>query len=133
MSPITWKKELSVGNAEIDAQHQWLIEMVNRLYLSVDDGRDKAATVTIINDLLNYAWTHFRTEEDLFREIDVPDAAEHIEEHERFTARVIAFRTRFVTIGENILPELVDFLSEWLTAHLRDADSRYVPYLLGKR
>lgn len=132
MSPITWTSDLAVGHTEIDAQHQWLVDTVNRLYYTLDDQHDRAFTITTINDLLTYAWSHFRTEEEVFRQIHFADAEEHVREHEGFTSQVVAFRTRFVTFQENIFAELLDYLSDWLTTHLRDSDSKYVPYLQDK-
>jgi hemerythrin len=128
---LSWSDELSVGDREIDEQHHWLVEKVNSLYYSLATRQDEDLGVTSINDLLNYAWEHFETEENLFRRIGFPEAEEHIGEHQRFAEKVSDYRTRFIAGQKPVFPELLDFLSTWLTEHLRDMDRKYVPYLTG--
>lgn len=129
MPLLSWSEELSVGDHEIDEQHQWLVEKVNSLYYSIATRHDEDLGVTSINDLLTYAWEHFETEENLFRRIGFPEAEEHIAEHQRFAEKVSDYRTRFIAGQKLVFTELLDFLSTWLTGHLRDMDQKYARYL----
>ena len=129
MPLISWNDELSVGDREIDGQHQWLIEKVNSLHDSLVTGHEEDLTVASLNDLLTYAWEHFETEERLFHRINFPDAEEHIAEHQRFAEKVSDYRTRFIAGQKLVFTELLDFLSTWLTGHLRDMDQKYARYL----
>lgn len=129
MPLLSWNDVLSVGDREIDEQHQWLVEKVNSLHDSLITGHDEDLTVTSLNDLLTYAWEHFETEERLFHRINFPDAEAHIAEHQRFAEKVSDYRTRFIAGEKLVFPGLLDFLAAWLTEHVRDMDQKYVPYL----
>ena len=133
MTPIEWTRELSVGDEDIDRQHQQLVGMVDQLYDAVNESRLEDLTITDVNNLMTFAWNHFQTEEEMFRRIGFPEAEDHIKEHERFVQAVTDFRTRFATMGENVFPELVAYLDEWLDDHLREKDQKYASYLAGKR
>jgi methyl-accepting chemotaxis protein len=60
---MVWSNALSVGHAEIDRQHQVLIEIANRLNASMRSGAGRAACGSILDELVNYTVNHFAFEE----------------------------------------------------------------------
>ena len=63
MALITWNDSFSVNIAVIDQQHQKLITMINDLNAAMKQGRGRDVMGGIINGLVNYTITHFKSEE----------------------------------------------------------------------
>jgi len=132
MALIHWNDSLSVNISEIDRQHQQLVGMINELYEAMTLGKGKEAVGSIINRLLSYAETHFRTEENYFERFSYPQAAEHKQEHADFTEKVADFRSGFVSGRLRLSIEVMNFLSDWLRKHIQGSDKNYSPFLNQK-
>ncbi|MGA2938094.1 MAG: hemerythrin domain-containing protein [Syntrophobacteraceae bacterium] len=63
MALIQWNDSLSVNVVDIDKQHQKLVGMINELNDAMRQGKGKDALGKIVNGLIIYAGTHFKTEE----------------------------------------------------------------------
>ena len=53
MSLIQWDNSYSVGVAEIDLQHQKLIEMINYLHKAMSEGKANDVLGHIVNELMS--------------------------------------------------------------------------------
>lgn len=124
--PIPWTNELSVGVKEIDEQHQMFLGILNELCDILANARPIPEIADVLRQLTAYANFHFATEEKYFDKFHYELADEHKEEHKKLLARVMEFNKRFETEGETILPELLDFLEDWLVDHLSEQDKKYV-------
>jgi hemerythrin len=128
---ISWNNEIhSVGNRLMDEHHQQLFNLVNLfidLYCEPDPQRK--TYYDSLKKLSDYAQKHFRTEEWLLSEQNYPLLQEQEAEHSRFEDRVIRYT---VQLDLNQLPELVQFLVEWLVHHILEEDMKYKPYLEGQ-
>jgi hemerythrin len=91
MAPIVWNDSLSVGVAEIDRQHKKLIAMINELDNAMTAGRGKDVMGEIVDGLIIYTATHFRTEEKYFAQFEYRDAEIHRKEHADFIGKVAEF------------------------------------------
>lgn len=123
--PISWTKDLSVGVKEIDEQHQVFLKILNSLYdivCSVDSAPELSS---ILSQLNAYTAFHFATEEKYFDKFHYEFTVEHKEEHKKLLAQVEVFNKRFAVEGKNILPELLNFLEDWLVDHLSTQDNKY--------
>ncbi len=63
MALITWNNGLDLGVEEIDNQHRKLVAMINDLNDAMRQGRGNDVLAKILGGLINYAATHFNTEE----------------------------------------------------------------------
>lgn len=124
--PIPWTNELSVGVKEIDEQHKIFLNILNELCDILANAKPIPEIVDILRQLTAYANFHFATEEKYFDKFHYELAAEHKEEHKKLLARVMEFNKRFEIEGEAILPELLDFLEDWLVDHLSEQDKKYM-------
>ena len=64
---------LVTGNEMIDSQHKELIDRINQLLESCEDGQGKIKAVKMLDYLLDYTEFHFSAEEKLQEEIEYPD------------------------------------------------------------
>lgn len=132
MALITWSTSLSVNIAEIDRQHQKLIQMINQLNDSMTKTVPKETLSGIIKGLVDYTVVHFGFEEDYFDRFGYPDKDAHKREHQEFVRKVVDFRDQFDSGRLFISMEIMDFLKNWLVNHIQGTDKKYGPFLNSK-
>jgi len=125
MPIITWTDSFSVKVVEIDNQHKKLVEMINRLYEAMKVGKSKDVMGEILDNLITYTATHFKTEEKYFDLYHYPEKETHKAEHEKFVETVTKFKNDFESGNAIISIEVMNFLKEWLTNHINGSDKQY--------
>ncbi len=128
MAVIQWSQELSVNVSEIDAQHQQLVKMLNNLDDAMRQGKGKEVLSKIINGLVDYAGTHFATEEKYFDKFKYPEADQHKAEHSAFAKKAIEFKTDFEAGRIGLTIQVMNFLTDWLKHHIKVVDKKYGPF-----
>lgn len=132
MALIQWSDSLSVKVAEIDKQHQKLIGLINELSEAMRQGQGKTVVEKIINGLLSYTDTHFKTEERYFARFGYPEAAGHKKEHEGFVVRVTEFKESYENGQLALSIDVLNFLSDWLRHHIMGVDKKYSSFFNEK-
>jgi hemerythrin len=122
MPIIEWNVSFLVGIPEIDQQHQQLVQLTNRTYDGFRSGADIEPSV--IDELVAHASEHFACEEGWMAESCYPKLAEHREEHQLFTCRIMEFKSTYQQKA-NISVELLWFLCNWVTHHIRETDAKF--------
>jgi len=126
---ILWTPEMSVGHDQLDADHQVLIELINRLSAG-DSDDDRTSIEFVIDELVQYTLMHFAREEALLEEIGYPELAEHRAAHAALAGRVEALRTRFCNgLSGRLGDDILDFLGNWLRDHILREDRGYAALL----
>ena len=132
MALITWDGSYSVNIADIDRQHQKLMEMINDLDAAMHSGKGKEVLAKIIHGLVTYTRTHFTTEESYFDKFGYADASSHKLEHSNFVRKVSQFKDDFEKGRIGLSIEVMNFLSDWLKNHIKGTDKKYGPFLNEK-
>jgi len=79
---IVLSDDLITGNAEIDRQHQHLLDTANAIAITQDP--DARAKVTVgLRLFIGHAEQHFGAEEQVMEMLGCPWAAHHIQAHQR--------------------------------------------------
>ena len=125
MPLISWNNSLSVNVAEIDLQHKKLIAMINELSDAMKQGRGKDVLGQILNGLVHYTATHFKTEETYFIRFGYPDMDQHKSEHAAFVQKVSDSRDEFEKGRLALSVDIMNFLSDWLKNHIMVTDKKY--------
>lgn len=132
MSLIKWEKKFSVDIARIDVEHRRLIDMINRLHEAMLDRKTDGVLLDIVDGMIDYARTHFRTEEFYMDEFEYPEKAVHKSEHAAFIEKAEDLRNR-LDQGEMVFSlEVIRFLKDWLTNHIMVTDGKYAPFFKEK-
>ena len=125
MSRLKWDETYSVGNREIDRQHQDLFALIDRLE---DKDLDVHAMRIVFEKLDIYVEEHFRDEEALMARAGFDDLDAHIRLHDEFRQWLRSAKNTFKTatpdhtaLGRN----LQAFLQEWFLRHILTADQAY--------
>jgi hemerythrin len=132
MALLNWKNEYSVNIKEIDDQHRRLVDMINELHEAMVQQKAKEALGSVLSKLVNYAATHFATEERLMQGNGYPEYAEHKEKHEKMTAKVLALQKEWQAGRTTLGIEVSQFLKDWLDKHILGTDKKYAPFLNSK-
>ncbi len=129
---IRWGPAFEIGIKVIDEQHHRLVEMVNHFYHCLRKGASSSDLKQLLNGLIEYTSTHFRTEEDLFEKYDYPEKEVHRKIHEKLVEKVLDYQRKVETEEAGVAYDLFDFLKDWLTNHICVIDKKYGPYLREK-
>jgi hemerythrin len=129
MKFFEWSDRFSVGNAEIDGQHQRLVELVNELHDAMRAGKGKTVIASTLDDLLSYTEYHFSAEEDLFDGTGYPRVDLHKQKHAELLQQATELAEKHEK-GELMLSiKVLDFLKDWVTVHILQEDMGYRSYI----
>jgi hemerythrin len=126
---MEWGDKYMVNIVIVDAQHKKLFDILNRLHVSVVEGREQGELFDILDQLIEYTVEHFQTEEELFLEHDFPGYEEHKAEHDKLTKTVIELQQKLRDGSATLSFEVLDFLHDWLMEHTLGLDKEMGPYL----
>jgi len=132
MDFIVWTERYSVKIEKIDEQHKKFIGIINKLYQGMLDGYEEPVLGVLLEELINYASYHFKTEEKLMLEYDFKGYAEHKIEHEAFKVRIEDFYGEWQHGDKKIIGDLFVFLNEWVDVHIAKTDQKYVDLLTAR-
>lgn len=123
MPPFTWDDSFSVGVAKLDMQHEALIDLMNRAYTRVEEGVTDADLEQLAMEMLNYAFMHFATEEELMAAYAYPDREIHQGMHEIFKQKATEYQQE-AKEGKADFLVMIQFLAEWLNGHIAGSDKK---------
>ncbi len=123
MKIFQWSSLFETGLAEVDAQHQRLVELVNDLGDILDSGSPERIDATL-QTLAQYTVYHFQCEETLMDSVGVSQehAARHRQTHRRFVQQVTDWMSQRHVQGQIGLSQLLDYLANWLVFHILGDD-----------
>ncbi len=125
---LQWKEEYEVGVAEIDEQHQKLIDIANRVYelMRNELALDKYdQIVEILQELKEYTVYHFHFEEGLMQKARYKKRFSHKILHQNFLAQVEAVDLSAVDENQDAyLIQIMDFIANWLIEHIIGEDKK---------
>jgi hemerythrin len=117
--------ELLTGNKIIDEQHKELIEKINKLVKSCENGSCQLESIKILDYLSDYTEYHFREEEALQEAAGYPGIEEHKARHDEFRATVKVLHEMLVE-EEGPSPAFVEAVQknviDWFYRHIKGFD-----------
>lgn len=121
---IYWTRELEIGVAPIDYQHQQLFDRVDALVGACQAGRCRDEVEPLLQFLQEYVLIHFLEEEELMRLSGYPDLTDHARDHAAFGEHLQQLVRNFN--AEGVTPTLRDELNatviDWLYEHIGGRD-----------
>ncbi len=131
---LRWTSALSLGVAELDAQHEELFRRVDRL-LDAMLARDRSEASSLLAFLQRHVTDHFAAEEQLMRELSFPDAALHAAEHVAFAAEIEALARVLAMEGATarLVLRLEHQVTRWLQDHVYATDHALARFVVALR
>jgi len=126
---LVWNDGYSVGNKEMDLQHQKLMKLINDLDEVIQKGRSAAAFEKVIDGLIDYTKTHFASEERLMEKAAYPDLEHHKDTHFHFIKEIVWFKAQSQSGNPAMNDQLLVYLRTWLSGHILGVDKKYSSFL----
>ena len=130
MGQIEWIPEMSVGHAELDEQHQMLLELYNRFDAASAQGKGSRETAALIEELQTYVHEHFAAEELVLEAANWEGRERHAKLHRQLENKLDAFRQEMAA-GCRFTADFRKFLGYWWQNHIMDHDQDYGRALFG--
>lgn len=123
---VHWKEEYSVGNTEIDREHQKLFSLAKKALDVINiesENHAKLQLKEIIDELSFYVGTHFTNEQEFMHKIDYPDLAIHTKKHKQITQdlHVLISSLGKMTLTE-VHEKISDFVENVFIRHILEDD-----------
>lgn len=126
---MEWSSDYSVGDFDLDQQHQKLFKLVNRFNEAMQLGQGHALLDRVLTELVDYTVKHFSAEEKAMEQAGYPELEQHKETHRKLVQKVSEMVQRFQSGETRLTVEIMNFLEQWLKQHILGVDKQYGPYL----
>jgi len=124
-----WNKSFSLGIEEIDAQHEHLFEVGDKLHKLIERSEFEDCYDEIIDgisELKDYTIFHFSFEENYFDELGYSGSDEHKLEHRSFVDYLDEIDLNNIDDAQQeSLIAIVKFLAKWIFKHINESDMKY--------
>lgn len=122
---FTFTKDCLIGVPEIDDEHKRLFELIDEVDTALkSDTASISTAMGLLNELKQYAVTHFAHEEAYMASIHDPELPRQHKEHQAFIDKVNSYRFSNITdeTAKELIVELLEYLSKWLMGHILGSD-----------
>ena len=106
--------------------------MVNDLSGAMRAGKGKDILGNILNGLISYTASHFKTEETYFDKYGYPDKVNHKNEHAAFVKKATDLKAGFDKNEHLLTVEVLNFMSDWVKNHIKGTDKKYSAFFNQK-
>lgn len=120
-----WTDDYSVGIKEIDAQHKRLFDIINNFYEAFIQGKADLVVSETLDELLLYTRYHFKSEETLMKEYDLPDITAHQRKHREFEDEIMKRIDDLKRKDGKVHYKTMNYLKDWLLGHILGMDKNY--------
>jgi len=126
-----WTKDISVGNVDIDTQHQRLLAQINKILDDIINGVSEKEVEEAIGFLDYYIKDHLSYEEEYMKKIGYPHLDEHVKMHGDFIQMYYKFKSEFNdgTNKDKLISDIESYVGEWWINHIGKEDKKYHLYL----
>lgn len=131
---LFWDYTLTTGDVELDNQHKYLIDTLNKLGTAIADNHGRENITRILGILKFYADWHFRKEEDCMESYRCPAAEKNKKAHEAFLQRFDKFHKEYTESGgtNELALKIHESITDWIVNHILAVDSELYPCIHKK-
>ncbi|MCL2441114.1 MAG: hemerythrin family protein [Treponema sp.] len=123
---LKWDTAYSIGNDDVDVQHQQIFDLLSSLVKSCENGSDTAILKDTLDFLVNYTCKHFNDEESLQIKYNYPEYEKHKQMHEDFKLTVAGLVHQFTASGSSLElnKDIKRIVVKWLIHHIISEDKK---------
>ncbi len=129
---MKWDDSYSVGIESLDRQHKKYFDLANRWIHDIMAGEGEEAVKYVLNELREFARTHFKDEERLMRAYNYPDYEKHAKEHMRMFDKILELSKDYDDGDVMVCVKVTSLLIGWFETHMKNTDREYAPFLRSK-
>ncbi|MBR9825899.1 MAG: hemerythrin family protein [Alphaproteobacteria bacterium] len=127
MPLMTWDSSLDVGVADMNREHQQILDLMNKIYDAREAGQTGASVIALVDRLAQVTIDHFRDEETYMEKTGYAGLASHKLIHKDLLEKFTGFADEIKASGGTVPDRFLTFLKLWLSAHIRGIDMKYGP------
>lgn len=127
---IEWKSEYEVGIEDMDFQHHFFLNLINRLSGELRASDTLEYQNALISELNAYARFHFISEENIMFRVGYPGYKQHKNLHLELIDQ-LSSRANMLAIdnSKHETDLLIHFLVDWFFSHTNTFDRVFAEYL----
>jgi hemerythrin-like metal-binding protein len=134
MTHLGWKKKYELGVEDIDLQHHYFLNLINRIADEVKKSEDKQYIESLAAELNAYARFHFISEETMMLHAGYPDYEEHRQCHFELLEQLGIEQYNLIhDPSETEVDRIITFLLEWFVDHTTGVDKEFATYLKERK
>lgn len=125
MTLIQWRKEFETGVAEVDHEHQELVELINELHEQIGTNAPRETVSEFLGEVFAKISAHFALEETVMRKHDYDEYADHKADHEKLLDDLRDIMDDFdAGTDANYKKALGAAVRDWFVNHFKTKDAR---------
>jgi len=130
---LHWKPSYLCGHPVIDAEHQELFRMANRIIGVMTVGGGETSLLPLVRELIAHVRMHFLHEEEILRAAGYSLSADHGEIHRELEKGADKLADQFEQ-GQGSETDLLRFIIHDIVAkHMLQEDRKFFPFLLARQ
>lgn len=133
MALLTWSNQYSIGNEQIDAEHQELFRLINSFHSLWQEKQNRPTIARLLNLLVAYADTHFQHEESIMAAAGFPKLDEHAKIHEAMIDKIFQLQQSYEDGNLHLEMDTMKFVKAWLIEHILENDYQLRDFLARKK
>ncbi len=122
MDEIKWDPSLAVGVPAIDADHRFLVELIQRLDALHAGDKDPEVLWGVLQELDRYTEYHFAREEEFMRRCNFDQFRSHRAEHRDMTFDIKRMMREYRR-GHVDVDDIIEFMVRWFFRHITGTDT----------
>jgi len=130
MDVIEWRSSYELGIEDIDFQHHYFLNLINRLANELERAESLERQNALISELSAYARFHFISEENFMFAAGYREFAEHKNLHFELLDQ-LSSRTNMLAIHKSEIAggDIIDFLIDWFLHHTSTIDRVFADWM----
>ena len=126
---IRWTPDISVSVPTFDDHHRRLFQTVNKLYKAMRNGAGREVLTEVTDELIEYTGYHFGAEEKVLDAVGSSLCVKQQAEHRQLVNKMQELREDIIAGKPMVAIEVMEFLRNWVTDHIRGCDKLYASEL----
>lgn len=124
-----WDPAYSVKIQSMDDQHKKWLDIIQKLYKAMKEGKGKTVLEEVLDELQDYTDYHFKAEEELMEKYNCPELANQKLLHAGFEKQLEKYKTDFDKGSITLTIDVMETLNKWLVNHIKKEDIKYTDFL----
>ncbi len=126
---LEWRSEWETGQAEVDRQHQELLDVANGLINMSLAAMEPTKVLLQLDLLLHHISQHFRYEERILEISSYPGTVHHAKLHAALAGKAAVLRASYAKGELNGTAFFSFIVDDVILGHMKVADAKYTPWL----